>query len=66
MRKRNAKSKDTTMTIKEIERQIKREERYIANRKEDIVSLRYAIATARKSLQFWKGILKEAKGKKNA
>ena len=49
------------MTKKEIEKVIKREERYIRRREEDIEDLRYCIKASRNSIRFWKSELKKAK-----
>lgn len=57
-------------TKKEIEKYIKREERYIDKCKSDIVSSKCGIKTSRKAIKMWKSELaklaKEEKAKKTA
>ena len=49
------------MTKKEIEKVIKREERYIKRCMADIEDLRYCIKATRKAKRFWKAELKKVK-----
>ena len=48
------------MTKEEIEKVIKREERYIKRRMADIEDLRYCIKATRKAIRFWEAELKKA------
>ena len=49
------------MTKKEIEKQIKKEERRMASLKSHIDNLKFAVKVERKAIRFWNAELKKAK-----